>query len=460
MKAGRSVWELLIIYRALQHIKELRSDFDPVLQNDLRDLEAALEVAPHKPNFFEVLLSTKKTIGVKIDANAPSETSFYAGLEPVPVEAHREQPISLKLVDYKRHLERFLKDRKLVLYVLFDRLDDFVAQEDYETQRLLMHGLLSSQLDYRQKYQHVKIKAFIRTDLFRKLDISEFGADKILSRCVQLSWTPSAIKQFIGTRIAANLMQSLNLDSLVFQIEKIAYEMSRAKLADLKTIRKTMEGARFWQWKFWVGLWRLVTEFEERKPNEGRVRNSSDVINETLITSILPTEVPHLRENGVEDNLNVFEYFDSHFQFGHGETTPRAMLAFLTHFLSEVNKYYLQNEDIEAVDRNENCEYPLFVKVAVRPAYDLYCRDAWAIQANWAAQWRSLVAAAERLALRNEFSFTEFLKSAQATEDETRQFLAFATMTGLVRCINDGERHNLRRYQFPVVFRKIQREIN
>jgi hypothetical protein len=364
---SRVVWELLVIYRALQHIKEQVVDADLQLVSDLKDLESALGVAPHKPNFFEVLMSTKKTIGVKIDANAPSETNFYAGLEPVPIEQHQEQPISLKLVDYKRHLEKFLQERGITLYILFDRLDDFVAQEDYETQRLLMHGLLTTQQDYRHRYRHIKVKAFIRTDLFRKLDISDFGADKILTRCIYLAWTPSAIKQFIATRVAANLMQSLKLDSLMFEIDETAYEMTRDKLAELKTIRKSMEGARFWQWRFWVGLWRLLREFEVRKPNEGRVRNSSDVVNEALITSILPTEVPHVKANGTEGHLNIFEYFETHFQFGHGETTPRAMLAYLNHLLTETNKYYLQNDDIAEVEKNENGEYPLFVKLAVRP---------------------------------------------------------------------------------------------
>jgi hypothetical protein len=51
-------------------------------------------------------------------------------------------------------------------------------------------------------------------------------------------------------------------------------------------------------------------------------------VNEAMITAVLPTVVPHLTLYGTVDTLSIFEYMDSHFQFGHGETTPRSMLSF------------------------------------------------------------------------------------------------------------------------------------
>jgi hypothetical protein len=39
---------------------------------------------------------------------------------------------------------------------------------------------------------------------------------------------------------------------------------------------------------------------------------------------------------------------------------------------------------------------------------------------------------------------------------QARLFLAIASMTGLIRCPSEGDRHNLRRYQFPVVFQKVR----
>jgi len=47
---SRVVWQLLITYRALQHIKEQLTDIDSELQNDLSNLEAALGVAPIQPD--------------------------------------------------------------------------------------------------------------------------------------------------------------------------------------------------------------------------------------------------------------------------------------------------------------------------------------------------------------------------------------------------------------------------
>ncbi|HVY23430.1 MAG TPA: hypothetical protein VG962_08780 [Steroidobacteraceae bacterium] len=452
----RVIWEILLIYRALQEIKRSLGHQDQTLNTYLAELESALGVPGKKPGLVEILLTSKKKIGIKIDTNLPNVIDMYAGLEPNPQPDEDNKPITLKLIEYKRHLNRLLHEEKRTLYVLFDRLDDFVAREDYDTQRHLLHGLLATQTDYRQKYPRIKIKAFIRSDLFIKLDLSEFGPDKILARTVSLKWSPGDIKKFIAKRIAYNLIQYLELDALIFEFDSDQCRVSRDQLAMLKETKKSMVATSKWNWKFWHGKYTLRRLFRRSSDAEGRLRNFSEVINEAIITSILPTEVIHLLSNGNEAPIGIFEYFDSHFQFGHGETTPRAMLGFLNHFLTSVRKYYAENPDIEYVAKNQNGEYPLFVKRAVQEAYDAHRREAWEVQLNWAHPWKPLIATAKRMSKKTRFSYRNFVSLAKVSEEEARQFLAFCTHTGLVRCINDRERTENREYEFPILFQTVE----
>ncbi|MEW6703976.1 MAG: hypothetical protein AB1430_03905 [Pseudomonadota bacterium] len=449
----RVVWEVLILYSGLKLIISKFDDCDTTLRQNLEELESLLGIST-RVGVFQLLLSHKKKIGVKFDALHPNIVDFYAGLDPSSDASAAAVP-TIRLGEYKKNLNDFLERRRTNLYVLFDRLDDFVIQEDYDTQKLLLQGLLAAQNDCRGKYLRIRIKTFFRTDLFRRLDLNEFGPDKILPRCVELTWTHTAIRQLIAKRVAHNLISALRLKSLEISVDDDQFHITRAELERLHEVKLTIRNFNVFRASHWKRLWwylnmRSRSSFRE----EGRKQSSLDVVNTAIITSAFPRSVLHKKRNGSEASIDIFEYLESHFQFAHGHTTPRAILTFLSEVLSATKKYYAENIDITSLKRDPNGEYPLFLKSAIKNAYEQFRKHAWDVQYHWAAnEWRPFVATIQNLG-SPEFTFEVFAEHIPAAEQTYRHVLAFLDHTGLINCENPHERLQDRRYRMPIMFQR------
>lgn len=455
--ACRVVWELLIIYRALQTIHNQESSCDSTIAEYLKEIDVLLGVATTKPRLLEIILSHKKKVGIKLDSNLPSVIDMYAGLEPsTSALSEPAEPSVLKLMEYKRYLNKFLHEHKKHLYVLLDRLDDFVVHEDYDTQRQLLQGLLATQTDYRQKYPNIKVKSFLRTDLFRKLDLSEFGPDKILARCVELRWSPSELKHLMAKRIAHNLMLALALSRLEISIDADQFLVSRDELPRLTESKISLTNFDPLSWAHWRRLLWLayVRARSVANGDDGRIQNSMDVVNEAIITSIFPHDATHLKRDGTQTPIDLFDYFETHFQFAHGQATPRVMLSFMNQCLTYIREYYNSNRDIRDIKKNERGEFPLFVKKAIHSAYCALKNEAWEVQYQWAKKWESLVAVVQKLATQQTISYAQFVKEAKVENEVAKQFLAFVTHTGLLKCANERDRHEDRQYGLPLLFQR------
>lgn len=449
---SRVVWEILIIYRALQSIRELTGDSDPTIREFIKDIDVLLGVSTRRPSLIEIILSHKKRVGVKLDTNLPNIIDLYAGLEPNSSIALPEENTILKLADYKKYLNSFLQKSQITLFVLFDRLDDFVVQEDYATQKTLLHGLLATQVNYREKYPNIKIKAFLRTDLFQRIDLNEFGPDKILARSVELKWSPSEIKHFLGKRIAHNLIRGLKLPSLEIAVDRDTLHVSSNELATLEETKLTLSNFSFFKLSHWRRLFWYAGVRARHNSGEGRIRHSIDAFSEALITSIFPREISYKNVNGTFSDIKFLDFLDTHFQLSHGHCTPRALLSFLNHTLQCVRQYYDQNSDLRSVKRDARLEYPIFVKSAIREAYKKCCNEAWEVQYHWSKDMKHLVAELQKLATKKLFSFSDFQKATRISENEARSFLAFAMQTGLIMCANQREKYSNRIYRFPLLF--------
>lgn len=450
----RAVWEVLIIYRVMTSIRSAIDDSDATLREYINEIEVLLGVANKKTSLVDILLSHKKKVGIKFDTFHPNIVDTYIGIEPSPEAATNGSPTVLKIGDYRKYTDRLLKEKDLKIYVLFDKLDDFVIHDDYETQKLLLQELLGAQRTYREKSQQIRIKIFFRTDLFERLDLRQFGADKIFARCINLTWKSADIKRFIAQRLGHNLLKNIPLPGFEFQIDKDRFFILRDELSLLeesKSLKKfnPLKKSHWEKLIFLVGI-----ELRKKQTNEGRLTDAMDVIHEEIITSILPRELTHRKLSGEEAQIDIFKFLDSHLQFSHGETTPRAVLLFLDLCLVKLNEYYQQNSDLREITKDANGEFPLFVRVAISRAYREFHLQCWKIQYQWAQDWAPLVSSVEKFAHIGSFAFADFKKKANIDDADARQFLAFSTHTGLLKCSNEHDRLEERRYELPILYRK------
>jgi len=116
-------------------------------------------------------------------------------------------------------LNTYLSKVKARVYVLIDRIDEFVIKEEYDIQRLTLQGLIGCERSYRP-YHHLPVKLFLRHDLFQKAELEEFGADKVIYDTLQLIWTPEDIRDFLSKRILYNYFRVFGFQQLGFTLNE------------------------------------------------------------------------------------------------------------------------------------------------------------------------------------------------------------------------------------------------
>lgn len=453
----RVVWDVLICYRSMKYIQEVLGDADATLRENVNDIEVLFGVSKRKVGFVELILTHKKKVGVKLDSNLPSIVDLYAGLEPTTPSSEPENISVLKLVEHIKYLVKLLREKKLTLHVLLDRLDDFVVQEEYDTQRSLLQQLLACQADYRSKYGQgrLKIITFLRTDLFARIDQQPLGPDKVAQRSLEIRWTQSDIRRFVAKRIALNLLRSLKKESLELQFDAARCWITREEIGKLEESKTTLQNfdvfkKSHWEKLFW--LWKVV-----RRRNQAHTRISSfdDAYNEAIITSLLPRVVKHLTLRGELREIPLFDFLDTHFQLGFGQCTPRAILLYLSEVLRASTEYYAANPDLRVL-QNSYKEFELFKRESLIIAYANFQRSMWDIQLQIAGPFRPLMMQLNAFRTREAFTFRAFSAAAKTPEDDAKQFLGFCSHTGLLQCTNSNARAIDREYKVPLVYQIVQ----
>lgn len=128
----------------------------------------------------------------------PSKSDFDKGLIPI------EHAFDL--------LEESLKNNKVDLWIIIDRLDvAFVESEELETNAL--RALFKAYLDLAQ-YKHIKIKIFLRDDIWQKITNLGFREASHITKYQNLSWSRDSLLNLLIRRVLDNpkLIKEYNLD--------------------------------------------------------------------------------------------------------------------------------------------------------------------------------------------------------------------------------------------------------
>lgn len=448
----RIVWDILISYRSMKFVCELLNDDDATLRKNINEIDALFGVSERNISFVELLLHHKKKIGVKIDTNLPSIVDMYASVEANKPLSQNEQIHILRLSEYIKYLNGVLLKNKIVIFVLLDRLDDFVVKEDYKTQKALLQQLLACQTDYRSKNKNIRIISFLRTDLFQRIDLQHLGPDKIAQRSLEIQWSTSDIKNFVAKRLAVNLLSILNTESLPIKVDEVKLWISRDEIAKLEETKSTLKNFNVFNVSHWRELKWLYGILGRAKKGDSRVVNFTDAENEAIIRIILPKEVYHYDLKGIRQEIDLFVFLETHFQLGYGQSTPRAILLYLSQATQAVAAYYAKNPDLK-IELGELGEYPLFKKTEMLTAYRQFQESMWAIQLQVGSSFADFMLCVNQLRSKTSFGFQTFQKMCNGSDDEVRRFLSFCTHTGLLQCRNpSAPRGEERIYMLPVVF--------
>lgn len=457
----RYIWELYILYRTSLVLRDNFSGLPDEVESIIEDVLDAFSAESKKPTVFGLLASNKKTIGLKVEPSAIGVPvpELYFSVEPSDSTATRnedEYSAFINIDAAKTRINDFLGDNNCVLYVLLDNLDDFVIKEEYELQKQILESLLVCHKNY-ARASNIKLKLFLRSDLFSRIDKSALGGQKVHSKSVTLVWTPEDIREFLARRLLYNYDRFFQDDhiNITFEVDELC--MFERRIGVRKNVFH--RSIRYLRRKIRRPL------LSDSAHYDARTINLTDKFSRDVITFVFPRQVPHLNMDGMEAELDIFEYLSSHFNLAHGNTTPRIMLMFLEEVLSSARGYLRSNPDQanEYIEATEEKEFPLIRKKYVIDGYAALKEKIWdaLIDETRSDEWKAFLRVLRRkLTGLTELGFKQIQKLIKIkSEEEAEKFLGYCTHKGLFECLNRGEKREQLLFSVPILFQRHNNQI-
>lgn len=433
-------WEIYILYRLLGCLKKDYLSIYEKLSEDCHSFTKFFEV--EKPTILDFLKGIKGTAGVKFDISNPNlpYPDFYISAENRPPSQQSKDDIPLIKIDsIKKDICKQLEISKSVVYVLVDNLDDFASREEFDSQKLIIQGLVEA-CKYYTKLPGIKIKVSLRPELYEKINFAKLGGrDKIEPRVTYIEWKAYDIRKLVAERIMVNLTEHCVIKNKHLQIELNEHELYRPHKHSTGVIQKFID---------------KIMYSKEMDIRDARKIDSQDKSYQEVITSIFPREVRHLVCEGKETECDLFEYLETHFCYAGGVSTPRIYIAFLVEVFSIASEHYSKNERM-LIKLDKYGEYPLIKREFILEAYGKLQKE---VRKNYKSSvdylpWRKGLGALFNLCgCKSSLKHEEITsKISENTEVDVNEFLAFCSHLGILKCENEELPVKQRSYNIPIL---------
>lgn len=453
----RLFWEICILGKTIAKLME--DDSESVeLRELIKDFQSVLGVSVAEGfTIGSFLSSLKLTGGVKVD-QAGSVTPTIS-VESTKNNSDNKRRISDHEINTIRNrVVKYLRPRNYAVVVLVDKIDDFVVGLDYESQKLNIQSLLECVQCY--NLPQLKLKIFLRADLFERMNFETTGYDKISPKVVRLSWTEAEIKEFIARRLHYNFEKcGIHLEYRSAGGELLDVDpYLKDQVMDLLRNKPTTVREAFSLIGKAIYLFSKVRWHIFRKTSRSARRtNLEDDVYRAVITSIFPSRIRHRNAACKEEEISIDKFLSTHFNLGGITPNPRLVLLFLQHVTEESVAYYSKNPDKARIPQNEAYEYEVILKDHVSIGYkktqDIARKTISHLNHDWHSCIDRLFASSvnpkscKKLSLEKIKEYTNWGIENQDFE----RFIAFFTHVGLLVPENPTAKLKDRLYSFPLI---------
>lgn len=427
------VWDIYIIFRIVLELQKKYSDSFGI---NLKKLASFFKHIGIKEQ-MSLSIFLDKIKNVKFSASVSDGACIYTGSYEHSAEEEKDDPSNFALYSLKEEINNILTEYNVCMWVMLDKLDDFLIREEYDVQRKLLQGLVVTEDSY-AKYSQMFIKIFLRSDLYEKIDFSVIGSDKIPGRRVIFEWTRTEIRRLIAQRLAFNLFSALEIKSLSVNIDENVLKedssLSEKNVTDLYSERKLIDRLRGDKW-------------------QGRTISIDDQASRKLITMLFPHTVYHFNESAKKAPIDLFKFIDTHFNLGNNEPTPRILIRFLTLCFDCAKSYYSKNYDEGDNVLLDNGEYPLIKRPIFEDAYGRLTRETCENIKGFDPRWKRYI---EKLfyikGKKKTLSYSNIKTMLEIDDDkELNSLVSYLVHIGCLKCV-DAKFSNIqkRKYHIPV----------
>lgn len=326
--------------------------------------------------------------------------------------------------------------------IIIDRIDTFVAGEDYNTQREYIEALLEVNDDIDTAYKNIDTKIFLRSDLFARLNHEALGYDKTNDNTLRIEWTDQELIYFIANRI----LSALKKRKLLSEAEVLlSTDLSDYHLSGLHWLR--LSG--------FMPLWLKKKIFNFSLINQERDSSLLDRLNKAIVTKVFPRTIVHKDSNATESEIDVLNFLTTHFKDGHGKVTPRNLLVFLKQVVSVASIYYDKNPDQEVhlTNISGDWEWELFKKKCVYEAYcnskSEYVRNISKTSNEWTRYFSTFLGGRGN---KKTIDFNWVKSILDLDDDSLISFIAYLEHIGFLAMQEAHPDPKRRKYKIPIIY--------
>lgn len=454
------LWEIYILSRVIEKLVD-EFGYEVEIQTLQEDFNEVLGVSRDRRfRLGDILTSFKVSTGIKVDQAGSFSPTF--SIEPAKDAAQSVEVTDFQIGQFRTRVRKAIRARRAVVYVLIDKIDDFLVGLAYSEQKKSVQALLECTQALR--FPELKLKLFMRVDLFKRLNFEKGGYDKIAPQVVRLEWTADDIYGFVARRLLFNYerqqirtpswgvsLDILDFDPLINQ--QVREMLVRRSIGASEKIRKLYSALILSCKMTWA-------KYRKRSHSE-RKTNSLDAILSKIVTYIFPTKVLHLTQICRKDEILFKTFINDHFKLGSDCANPRLILLFLSYTLEEAVEYYERNPDqaCRELEPNEIGEYELILKEHVLRGYrklQINAREnAILLNDRWRGPIGRLLAGLTTPKQCIGLSIEDIhSKSAwDYDHEEFKNFIAFFSHIGVLVVENEAANFNDRHFSLPIVMR-------
>ncbi len=396
------LWDAYIVFKIIQ---KLKNSFGFSLKNEIKKFSFIFNEFDTEEFSFDGFIGKLQDISLQI------RWKFGGFLISGKTNSQKkkENPIIIDLVTLKRKINSILEKEKIFIWVMIDKLDDFVLGKDFDVQKKLITSLINCESRY-SDCSRVFLKIFMRDDLLRRVAPDIEQNDKMDERIITLEWTDIEIRRFMARRLIHNYMSILNFDPApLFKNGEVENEDR-----DLREMVKT---------------------------------NFKDKISKKMILTVFPRKPFHKTIENEKQDIDFCSFFNTHFKLSRKTYSPRVMIRFLQLSFEKAHEYYQDNpgED-RKVKRDKNQEFPLIKKECMYNAYKTVVKKT----KNWTLDkarrydhvWDEILSLYfNDLNKAQQFTLNDFCTKLDILVDEARTIMAFLENVGAVGCSKSNRKN-------------------
>lgn len=338
--------------------------------------------------------------------------------------------------------------------VIIDKLDKFVAGEEYKTQKCYIESLLQVEDDLCSNGA-IGFKIFIRADLYDRLDFSALGPDKAEDNTLRLTWSANEIRSFVAKRLFFSFMNA-GVWTFEEMIQSSDFSDYSLKWYDQILLSQNKSGIKYY-------LANIIKKTFGKKRNERPLFDKIDLI---VIEKLFNAQLLHECPAGKEEQITIKEFLDSHFLDGNGSCTPRYMLIFLKELIDEAGCYYSNSPDIYITPTTYQNDwvYDLFTPSLVYKSYvqakEKYINHVSKVDEKWR---KGILEFLAKKGAKTNFDYRWIKNNISLNIDEPDaevNFLVYLKVIGFLKETKYDPDIKKRSFELPILYKRESGKIN